>query len=97
MSNSVELNIAITKKIFIGRPIQMDENKFIKQLEHLKYAMDDDNYDIRAILKEIVPTYNYCTAPNEAKNDVLEKSNKITPIFRELYHPVELSSVIADN
>ena len=86
-----------SKKIFIGRQIEMDENKFVKQLEHLKYAMDDDNYDIRSLLKDIVPTYNYCATPNVVKNDVLEKSNKITPIFRELYQPVELASVLAKN
>ena len=85
------------KKIYIGRPIQMDEKKFIKQLEHLRYAMEDDGFDIRSLLKEIVPTYNYKATSNESKNDVLEKSNIITPIFRELHPQVELTSVLAEN
>lgn len=83
------------KKIFIGRPIQMDESKFINQLEHLKYATEDDNYDIRSLLKEIVPTYNYIATTKE--ENALEESNIVTPIFRELHHQVELSSVITVN
>lgn len=45
------------KKIFIGKPIDMDDLEFIKQLEHLKAVMDDESYDIRSLIHEIVPTY----------------------------------------
>jgi len=85
------------KKIFIGNPLQIDEYKFIKQLEHLKYVTEDDNYNIRSLLKEIVPTYNYIANLKESKNDVLEKSNIIAPIFCELHQQVELTSVLAEN
>jgi len=46
------------KKIFIGRPIVMDEEKFFIQLEHLKSVMDDESFDMRSLIHEIVPTYN---------------------------------------
>lgn len=47
------------KKIYTGKPIDMDEIKFVKQLEHLKAVMDDESYDIRSLIHEIVPTYNF--------------------------------------
>ena len=45
--------------IHIGRPINFDEEVFIKKLEQLKEKMADDSCDIRAIVGSIVPTYNY--------------------------------------
>ncbi len=56
-----EEGIAETKndKIFIGRPIDMDEEKFMSRLEHLKRVADDESCDIRFLIHEIVPTYKY--------------------------------------
>lgn len=48
-----------SKKIFIGKPIDMNEMKFIDQLEHLKSVANDEIGDIRLLIREIVPTYNY--------------------------------------
>ncbi len=45
--------------IHIGKPISFDENNFINILDELKSKMADDNSDIRAIVKSIVPTYSY--------------------------------------
>lgn len=56
------------KKIFIGKPIDMNETKFKNQLEHLKTIADDEGDDIRIFIREIVPTYNYevsCCALSE--------------------------------
>ncbi len=85
------------KKIFIGKPIQMDEIKFIKQLEHLKYTIEDDNYDIRTLLKEIVPTYNYIADSKEKTNGASDQSNKTIPIFSESHPQIELPSVVTVN
>ncbi len=46
------------KMIHIGKPIEIDEEKFIRQLDSLKKVMDQEPDDIRKIIKEIVPTYN---------------------------------------
>ncbi len=46
-------------RIFIGKPIDFNEEEFKDKLEYLRSVMMDDNADIRAIVKDIVPTYNY--------------------------------------
>lgn len=45
------------KMIHIGKPIDMDEEKFMHQLIKLWDAANDDSDAIRAMVKEIVPTY----------------------------------------
>ncbi len=44
--------------IHIGKPINIDEEKFMAGLAHLREVMYDDNVDIRALVKELVPTYH---------------------------------------
>lgn len=46
------------KMIHIGRPIEIDEERFEKELEALKHATDNEEEDIRPLIKQIVPTYN---------------------------------------
>ena len=45
------------KLIHIGKPIDMDEEKFMHQLIKLREAADQDSNAIRNMVKEIVPTY----------------------------------------
>lgn len=47
------------KMIFIGKPIEFDEEKFIKQLDKLGEDAKSETADIRKDVKEIVPTYRY--------------------------------------
>ena len=49
--------------IHIGKPIEMDEQKFMQQLAQLKEAANEDSDTIRRMVKEIVPTYQ----PKEGK------------------------------
>ena len=49
------------KLIHIGKPIEIDEDKFFVQLKNLKEASKNESGDIRELIKEIVPTYNYGT------------------------------------
>lgn len=44
--------------IHIGKPIELDEEKFMKQLEDLKEYVVTEPDDIRERVKEIVPTYH---------------------------------------
>ena len=46
------------KLIYIGKPIEFDEELFLKQLEELKKIANDDSRDIREKVQEIVPTYS---------------------------------------
>ena len=43
--------------IHIGKPIEMDEKRFLRQLEELQKAANEDSEAIRRKVQEIVPTY----------------------------------------
>lgn len=45
------------KMIHIGQPIELNEEKFMAQLEELKEYVVREPYDIREYVKQIVPTY----------------------------------------
>jgi FlaA1/EpsC-like NDP-sugar epimerase len=45
------------KLIHIGQPIEMDEDKFLRQLEELKEVCLMEPLEIRKLIKEIVPTF----------------------------------------
>jgi FlaA1/EpsC-like NDP-sugar epimerase len=47
------------KMIYIGKPIDFDEEKFLKQLKKLNEDANSETADIRADVKDIVPTYTY--------------------------------------
>lgn len=46
------------KMIHIGKPIDIDEDKFVRQLDTLKKVMEEEPENIRKIIQEVVPTYN---------------------------------------
>ena len=45
--------------IYIGKPIELDESKLQSTLEKMHNEMYDENADIRQLVADIVPTYNY--------------------------------------
>lgn len=57
------------KMIHIGKPIEMDEKLFLRQLDRLSKAADNDSRMIKQLVKEIVPTYVYKDEP-----DIWEKT-----------------------
>lgn len=44
--------------IHIGKPIEMDDERFIKDLERLKEAYEVETLDMKELVAEIVPTYH---------------------------------------
>ena len=58
------------KMIHIGKPIEIDEMKFFKQLKQLKEESRYESTDIRYLIKEIVPTY-------QLKEEVLQKEETL--------------------
>lgn len=56
------------KLIHIGKPIEIDETEFFVQLKNLKEASKNESNDIRSIVQNIVPTYNYKEAQEDANN-----------------------------
>ncbi len=47
------------KLIHVGKPIEIDEMNFFKQLKRLKEESRNESRDIRPLIREIVPTYHY--------------------------------------
>ena len=45
--------------IYIGKPIELDEDRFFSQLKELKEASKNESAAIREMLMEIVPTYQH--------------------------------------
>ena len=45
------------KLIHIGRPIEMDDELFCRQLERLERACAEESPDIRELVAQMVPTY----------------------------------------
>ncbi|MCQ2478644.1 MAG: polysaccharide biosynthesis protein [Clostridia bacterium] len=45
--------------IYIGKPIEFDEKKLEDALTLMKDNMYNDDFNIKAVIKEIVPTYSY--------------------------------------
>lgn len=58
LMNEEGLKDTDNKMIHIGRPIEIDEDKFTRQLSELKLALEKEPDDIRKMIKEVVPTYN---------------------------------------
>ena len=55
------------KLIHIGKPIEMDDELFKKQLERLEEAYKAETTDMKEIVAEIVPTYHPAAAKEHAK------------------------------
>jgi len=47
------------KLIHIGKPIEMDDELFLKQLKLLDQVSKDETSDIKKLVAQIVPTYHY--------------------------------------
>jgi len=45
------------KLIHIGKPIEFDQAKLFGVMHEMKHNMENDDYDMRLLVKEIVPTY----------------------------------------
>ena len=54
-------------KIFVGKPIDIDESELLEKLDKLKAAIPNDNETIKKIISEVVPTYQY--KKNESKEE----------------------------
>ena len=58
LMNEEGLTDTENKLIHIGKPIELDEEKFMQQLEELKEYVVTEPEDIRECVKKIVPTYH---------------------------------------
>lgn len=58
LMNEEGLRETANKRIFIGKPIEYDAEVFERQLERLNEVSLDEEGDVRAVVREIVPTYH---------------------------------------
>ena len=56
--NEEGLKETANKMIFIGKPIEFDEEEFRRQLDILEQEAVNEDGDIRAEVMKIVPTYH---------------------------------------
>ncbi len=61
LMNEEGLRETANKMIHIGKPIEYDDALFEKQLQELRAAAQDEESDIRNVVKKIVSTYTYET------------------------------------
>ena len=66
-------------QIHIGKPLEIDEEKFFVQLKRLKDAAYDESPAIREMVREIVPTYRKNTEVNGEKlQEELERHQRVS-------------------
>jgi len=51
------------RMIYVGKPMEYDDELFERQLERLQEASVNESRDIRALVREIVPSYQYEEPP----------------------------------
>ena len=59
--------------IFIGQPLEFDEEKFLKDLERLEEAISEERFDVKEIVSEIVPTYHIRKEDKEHYSAIYEE------------------------
>ena len=63
--------------IHIGKPIEMNEDTFVERLINLKEAAYGETDDIRSLIKELVPTYQYGITPKRRKTPEIKKDSQV--------------------
>lgn len=63
--------------IHIGKPIEMNEDTFVERLINLKEAAYGETDDIRSLIKELVPTYQYGITPKRRKTPEIKKDSHV--------------------
>lgn len=63
--------------IFIGKPLEFDEDKFFSDLERLEEAISEERFDVKEIVSEIVPTYHIRKEDKEHYSAIYEEFCKL--------------------
>lgn len=63
--------------IHIGKAIEMNEDTFVERLINLKEAAYGETDDIRSLIKELVPTYQYGITPKRRKTPEIKKDSHV--------------------
>ena len=63
--------------IFIGKPLLFDEGEFLKGMERLERAINEERFDVKEIVSEIVPTYHIRKEDKEKYSEIYENFRKL--------------------
>ena len=77
LMNEEGLQQTANKMIYVGKPIEFDEDEFLQRLEKLYTYAYDETSQMKALVAKIVPTYHI--REEDKKRDAL-KTKRMTPI-----------------
>ena len=77
LMNEEGLQQTANKMIYVGKPIEFDEDEFLQSLEKLYTYAYDETSQMKAMVSKIVPTYHI--RPEDKKRDAL-KSKRMVPM-----------------
>jgi len=69
--------------IFIGKPLEFDEEHFMNELARLEQAVLDESFDIKEIVAGIVPTYHIRKEDKERDKTSYEEFYKLGRLIHE--------------
>ena len=77
LMNEEGMKDTANRQIHIGKPLEIDEDRFFVQLKRLKDAATEESPAIRELVREIVPTYRKNTEVNRERiHEEIEKQQK---------------------
>lgn len=77
LMNEEGLQQTANKMIYVGKPIEFDEDEFLRNLEKLYTYAYDETDQMKAMISKIVPTYHI--RPEDKKRDAL-KLKRMVPV-----------------
>lgn len=77
LMNEEGLQQTANKMIYVGKPIEFDEDEFLQNLEKLYTYAYDETDQMKAMVSKMVPTYHI--RPEDKKRDAM-KSRRMVPV-----------------
>ena len=69
--------------IFIGKPLEFDEEEFLLGLGKLEQAVAEERFDVKEIVSEIVPTYHIRKEDKEKYSAIYEEFCRLGRVINE--------------
>ena len=69
--------------IFIGKPLEFDEDEFLKNLGRLEEAITEERFDVKEIVSEIIPTYHIRKEDKERYTAIYDEFCKLGRVSHE--------------
>lgn len=69
--------------IFIGKPLEFDEDEFLKNLGRLEEAIAEERFDVKEIVSEIIPTYHIRKEDKERYTAIYDEFCKLGRVSHE--------------